>query len=222
MIKTILSTVVGSNAHGTSGPDSDTDLRSVFIAPTDTIVGIGNYQKSIENKQADENAWEVAHFIYLSLRCNPSTLECLLAPPTLSTEEGEELRNLFPHFLSKKLVYGAFRGFATQQRAKMISPTTNYFRKEKASSHFLRVIYNGLELLQTGTFTIKIVDTPIGRACLEAKQGKLLFEEILQLGDDLVVKMDETYEKSNLPKEANKEVINRFLVKIRKSNWLGE
>lgn len=219
-LKEILNVTVGSLAHGTDHADSDVDTRAIYVLPTSEIVGIGNYQKFIENKVTDENSWELAHYIYLGLRSNPTILEAILSPiVNLTSEEGEELRTLFPCFLNRKHVYNAFKGFATGQRKKMLSPQTNACRKPKSASHYLRVLYNGIELLNSGTFTVKIMETEIGRHVLAAKRSELLFEEVLQIGDELLEKIDIAYANSILPIEADKETINKFLLKIRKENW---
>jgi len=218
-MKTLLTAVVGSRSHGTAGPDSDTDTRSIYQLPTSEILSIGTYNKFIENKETDSNAWEISQALYLALWGNPSVLEVFKCIPELCSDEGQELRDLFPAFLNRKHVYNAFRGFATGQRKKMISPTTNYHRKGKASSHYLRVLWNGIELLSTGDMTVRIIDTEIGRSVFAAKRDELLFEEVLQIGDDLTVKLDLAYEKSTLPLEADKAKINEFLLRVRRAYW---
>ena len=218
-MKTILTTVVGSQAHGTTGPNSDTDTRSIYVLPTSEIVGIGKYNKFIENKETDDNSWEIAQFLYLGLRANPSVLEVLITEPILTSSLGEELRELFPAFLCRRHVYNAFKGFAEGQRKKIVSPLTTSLRKPKSASHYLRVLFNGIELLNTGSFTVKISDTEIGPAVIAAKKDQMLFEEVLQLGDDLLIKLNKAYEVSSLQLEPNKDIINDYLLKVRKEYW---
>ncbi len=218
-MKTILTSIVGSRAHGTETPDSDTDTRSIYVLPTSEIVGIDDYDKFKENKETDTNSWELIRFINLSLNSNPNTLEVLLATPDTFMIWGEELRQLFPHFLCRRHVYNAFKGFATGQRKKLLSPDTNLARKPKSASHYLRVLYNGIELLESGTMSVRIVDTPIGRHVLAAKRDELELAEILEIGDNLIDQIDEAFELSNLPFEPNKCRINEFLLKVRKAYW---
>lgn len=215
----ILETIVGSRAHGTETPASDTDLRSIYVVPTNQIVGIGNYDKYIENKEADENSWELAKFIYLSLRCNPTCLEVLLSEPSYTHPYGNELRALFPAFLNRKHAYNAFKGFAVGQRKKMMSPTTNYFRKPKAAAHYIRVLYNGIELLQTGKFSVRIADTSVGWVVKAAKNDELDFESIVEIGDKLLDDIHNAYLDSTIQEECDKAAINEFLVKVRKEYW---
>jgi predicted nucleotidyltransferase len=217
--RTLLSTIVGSRAHGTSTPTSDWDIRNVFLQPTRTILTLGGYEKFIENPQADENSWELFHFLRLTLRNNPFTLEALAATPQMSTPEGDELRSLFPQFLSKFKVRGAFLGFATGQKKKMLSPETNYNRTPKAMAHYLRVLYNGIELLRTATMTVRIIDTAIGPQVLAAKRGEMECEEVLSIGERLEREMEEAFLTSEIPDDADLGPINEFHLRLRKLNW---
>lgn len=218
-LRTILSAIVGSKAHGTDTAQSDTDVRGVFLQPTSVVLAVGNYQKFIENPGADENAWELSHFIYLALRNNPFTLEALVAPPQFASPEGNELRSLFPHFLSRKLVFAAYRGFAIQQRKRMLDPNSSSQRRPKAMAHYLRVMFNGVELLRTGRLTVRIVDTEIGETVLAAKQGRLGVEKAIAVGDQLESDLASALAASVIPEAPNKTAINEFLLRVRKANW---
>lgn len=226
----LLSTTVGSIAHGTSTPTSDHDVRAVFLQPTRVVLSLGNYQKFIETPGLDENAWELAHFLYLSLRCNPFTLEALYTKPDFASPEGLELRDLFSKFLSRYKVKGAFGGFAEQQRLDMLglkkakkSPKKpvppNPKRRAKSMSHYLRVLYNGVELLQTGKMTIRIVDTEIGPKVLAAKRGEMTVEEAVAIGTQLDEQLRLAFTRSPLPDDADITPINDFLLRVREKNW---
>lgn len=215
----ILKTYVGSRAHGTEWSGSDYDERIVFVLPTSQIVGLGEHAKFIEDKTIDSNKWELAHFLYLGLRCNPTILEFLLTTPFETHPWGEELLSLYPCFIRKKYVYDAFRGFAEGQRKKMMSPDTNSQRKPKSASNYLRVLYNGLELLTSGTMTIRIIDTEIGELVRRAKFGEASFEEVFAAGTKLLERLDRAYETSVLPEEPDRDTINEFLLRVRKEYW---
>lgn len=218
-MKVILTTVVGSKAHGTDRPDSDIDTRSVYVLPSSEILSIYSWEKFKEDKDTDTNAWELQRFIWLSLKSNPNSLEALKSDPILVEPWGEELRSLFPTFLSRKHVYNAYKGFALGQRKKLLSPDTNDARKPKAASHYLRVLYNGIELLNTGTFTVKISDTDIGWIVKEVKTGEMVIDYVISFGHVLEEQIDRAYETSTLQLEPNKAIINDYLLRVRKEYW---
>lgn len=81
-MKTILRTIVGSQAHGLATLDSDFDYRGVFINPTSEILSLKGGTKQtnwIEGKE-DDTSWELGHFLHLATKCNPTILEVFLAP----------------------------------------------------------------------------------------------------------------------------------------------
>lgn len=216
-VKLILETLVGSRAHGTDGPNSDIDTRSVYMHPTSSLVSLIKPPRFKAEPGQDDNCWELDRFVELSLKSNPSTLEVLLIEPLQETEEGAELRSLFPHFLRRIAVWGSFSGFANKQERVMLSETSK--RQNKAASHYLRVLYNGCELLRTGTMSVRIMDTEIGQLIMSVKNGEVSLKEVTAHAQKLREELSKAYEASRLPEEANLAPINDFLIRARKNNW---
>lgn len=217
--RALLTAVVGSRAHGTATPASDWDVRSVFLQPTRNLLVLGGYEKYIEAPGVDENSWELFHFLRLGMRNNPFALETLAAPPRESSPEGDELRALFPRFLGRVKVRAAYLGFATGQKKRMLAPDTADARRTKAMSHYLRILFNGIELLRTGSVTIRIVDTEIGPRVLAARRGELTAAEAMEIGEKLEREMEEAFASSRLPDDADPAPINEFHLRVRKANW---
>lgn len=218
-VRTLLTTTCGSHAHGTATPASDVDERSIFLQPTSAILALGRegYEKFLKHPDRDVNAWELGHFLHLCMKGSPATLEALLVKPELTTEEGEELRALFPHLLARKAIWGCFGGFARSERKTFLSPNSR--RTTKSMGHFLRTLYNGIELLATGTMTVRIVDTPIGETVMAAKLGRLEAGEVLDIGAELERQLDAAAQASKLPDQPNLPAVNQFLLKLRRANW---
>lgn len=215
----ILKVTVGSQAHGTDTPQSDKDVRRVFVEPTAVIVGIGHYQKTMANPGEDDNSWELAHFCYLALRNNPQSLEVFLAPYEEATEWGIQLRELFPYFLKRKHVYNAFLGFAASQRKRIQSESSPLPRRQKSAAHYIRTLWNGYELLSRGTFTVRIRDVKereIGDTVYKLKMGELEPEASFALGSSIEAMYNDVFDASPIPEEPDKERINRFLVGVRR------
>jgi predicted nucleotidyltransferase len=215
----LLNAVVGSRAHGTATETSDWDIRKVFLQPTRRVLSLDGYERFIEAPEGDENGWELFHFLRLALRNNPFTLETLSVEPQASSPEGDELRSLFPKFLSRHRARAAFLGFATGQRKKMSSPDASERRRPKAMSHYLRVLFNGAELLRSGKMTIRIVDTPIATQVLAARRGDMTSEEAVSIGTRLEAELEEAFRMSPLPDDVDVTAINEFHWKVRRANW---
>ena len=230
----ILRCVVGSQAHGLAGPHSDTDYRGVYVAPTTEILSLFNKIKNTSwvEGDIDNTEWEIGKFLEMACKCNPTVLEVFLAPRADQSIEdlyekdkskwGDELRALFPYVWNSKDVMNAFVGYGLNQRKKFFDDKDK--RASKYAVAYLRTLYQGWELLTTGTFTIKIADTEIGE--MLKKWKAMPSKEILEVYAGGVIdqclfwekKLREAYEK-NPNKETNLEPVNKFLLKIRKAFW---
>lgn len=221
----ILKVVVGSQAHGLATPSSDYDYRGVFVAPTSEILRIGGtvHETNWSEGQEDNTSWEVGHFLKMATKSNPTILETFLAPWAIKDEIGypayligQELRDLFPHVWNSTDVLNAFIGYSHNQRKKFLDKKDA--RQEKYAAAAARVLYNAYELLTTGTFTIRIADTPVGDTIRRFKNGQFTHGEVMQHIEDWENKVREAY-KENPNKETNLEAVNEYLLKVRRLNW---
>ena len=71
--------IVGSKAYGTNTPTSDTDIKGVFVLPTDYILGI-NYIEQVSDEKNDTTYFEIRRFLELLQTNNPTVLELLNLP----------------------------------------------------------------------------------------------------------------------------------------------
>lgn len=220
--KQILSVLVGSRAHGLHTEDSDYDYRGVFIAPTSDFLRIDSKPKTTSwiEGDTDETSWEVAHYCFLASRCNPTILETLVSPVEKSTEDGDELRTLFPHFLDATYIHNAFKGYSNNQRKKMFDKDISQkgHRWEKFAIAYVRTLWQGTCLFETGILPIEVLPL-MKRDLMKIKNGKLSKGEAVDLALDWEVKIDEAYEqnKGRFMPDINK--INEFILKIRRENW---
>jgi predicted nucleotidyltransferase len=225
-MKEILKVIVGSHSHGLNDETSDTDYRSVFIHPTEFLLTIGAGRVGLTNEsntknEKDDVSFELTKFCSNAAKCNPTMLEILKSPIVKgSTAYGEELVKLFPHFLAKKHIYNAFKGYSFQQRKELQRGALSLGkRRSKYKTAALRILYNGIELLRTGDFTIRIVDTELAEICKRARRGELPDEEFFTICDDLELQLGEAYTLSQLADYANYAEINKFILRVRKENW---
>ena len=181
--RVILKVLIGSQAHGLAAPDSDADFRSVFVLPTDELfkVGFKAHGPRMTKEQGDETAWEIGRFLSLALECYPLALETLLAPIVTADAWGQELRALFPSLWAGRQAYDAFLSYAHNQRKKFLERKDE--RPAKYAAAYLRVLYNLCELLETGRFTVRIIDTPVGSDVARIKGGEYRVGEVIDLGE---------------------------------------
>ncbi len=75
----LLECVSGSHAYGLAVPESDTDIRGIFIMPREGFYGFG-YVPQVANETNDLVYYELGRYVELLLKNNPTVLE-LLYPP---------------------------------------------------------------------------------------------------------------------------------------------
>jgi uncharacterized protein len=220
----ILKVLCGSRAHGLANPDSDYDYRGVFVEPTSEILKIGGASEHTQwiEGQIDDTSWEIGHFLFLATKCNPTILETFLAPKVqedidiaLQDSIGEELRALFPYVWNSHDVVNAFIGYGLNQRKKFLDNKDG--KPNKFAAAYLRSLFNAFELLEFGTFTVKIADTVMGKTVKRFKEGEYSVGEVV----DVCLKWQKLVEESAMlhPHEANLEPVNEFLLKVRKEFW---
>ncbi len=211
----ILKVVVGSHAHGLAGPDSDKDYRSVFVLPTAELFRVGfKYQGTrMMKEEEDETSWEISHFLQLALQAHPLVLETLVAPVVRMDDWGAELRQLFPRLWSAQAAYESFLNYCDNQRKKMLEKKDG--RPAKYAAAYVRVLFNLCELLERGTFSIRIAETPVGEAVARIKSGHFRPGEVIDMGEYWTE--EATRRLRTCSQQARPEMADAFLLKVRKA-----
>ncbi len=142
----------GAHAYGFPSPDSDLDLKSVHVAPTDDLVGLaanpGGAEdlRVIDGVELDYSSNELGDVLRGALKGNGNYLERLLGDLVLVVDDPllTGLRPLVQAALSRRVVrhYGGFA--ASQRQAALAAPTA------KKVLYVLRTARTGLHLLRTG------------------------------------------------------------------------
>jgi len=76
--KIIFKAKIGSQAQGTSTPESDEDFKGIYIQPIDDLISYG-YEEFVKVNK-DETYYEVRRFLDLLSLANPEALELLYSP----------------------------------------------------------------------------------------------------------------------------------------------
>lgn len=95
----------GSRAWGFASPDSDYDVRFIYMHPADEYLSIGEKKDVIElpvNEVLDIGGWDIRKVLQLFLKSNAPLYEWLQSPITYKVEGGfrQELQQLAQHYFS--------------------------------------------------------------------------------------------------------------------------
>jgi len=141
----------GAHAYGFPSPDSDLDLKSIHIAPTEALLGMNTPSPTAERKgwvdnvEVDYTSNELGHALLGILKGNGNFIERILgrtvafASPAL-----QELQPLVQASLSQR-IHRHYRGFAFNQ--------LQFLEKEptvKKLLYVLRTTLTGIHVLETG------------------------------------------------------------------------
>lgn len=212
---TILRVLIGSQAHGLAAPGSDADYRSVFVIPTDMLFRLDYKPPASRWRKGDgdETAWEIGAFLSLAVQCHPLVLETFLAPVVSADEWGISLRALFPAVWEPRRAFEAFTGYAVNQRTKFLDKKNG--RPEKYAAACIRVLYNLCELLETGVFTIRITETPIGPTIARLKEGKFRTGEVIDLAEEWT--REAALRRDRCTHQPDRKAVDDYLIRIRRA-----
>ena len=224
-------TVSGAHLYGFPSPDSDIDLRGVYVLPLTAVVGLKAPDDTVERtfehagREVDLVAHDICKFLRLLLNKNGYVLEQLYSP--LVVEGGgafEELRSLGRGCTSRH-AYHHYAGFARNQ-IKLLERESP--PRAKTLLYVYRVLLTGIWLLRTGeveanllrlneSFRLPFIPDLIAQkqqelSALDAGSLELHQATIARLQAEL----DTAFEESKLPEAAtNWPALNDFLVRVR-------
>lgn len=120
--QTIVKHLAGSQAYGTSTPESDTDYRGIFLANKEFILTPFYKVKEVADKnEEDTKFYELNQYLKLYTEANPNILESLWVEPehiVESTEIYDYLRSFNQKLLSSKIAF-SYTGYAYNQIKRM-------------------------------------------------------------------------------------------------------
>ena len=221
----------GSISHGTyqkTGLD-DKDFIGIVIPPDDYIFGLKRFdQMQKMDGDIDIVIYELRKYFYLLLKANPNVLELLWLEPhhyVYVSPIGQLLIDNRDLFISK-LCYKTYGGYAYSQLRKMDNYDTNGKmgdkRKQlvekwgfdvKNSSHLIRLLKMGIEILMDGEINVYRGETD-SQLYISIKNGEWSLEKVKKEADRLFALLDEAYIKSELPKKPDFEKVNGLCMRI--------
>lgn len=124
-VKIILAVESGSRAWGFASPDSDYDVRFIYVRETKEYLKLNEIRDIIEwqlDETLDISGWDIRKALKLLYKTNPTLFEWCNSPIVYKkTEEFEELKNLLPQYFSpKKSLYHYLNMAKTTYREHLI------------------------------------------------------------------------------------------------------
>ena len=113
----LLSALSGSHAYGLNTPQSDRDIRGVFILPQKKLYGL-HYTEQVADDKNDIIYYELGRFVELLIKNNPNILELLAVSGDCILEKHPILDVLKPEMFLSKLCKYTFAGYAREQIKK--------------------------------------------------------------------------------------------------------
>jgi uncharacterized protein len=113
----LLECISGSRAYGLATPQSDTDLKGVFVVPKRFYYGLETLEQ-VSNATNDEVYYELKRFVELLLKNNPNILELLNTPQDCILFRHPLMDLLTPELFLSKLCKETFAGYARAQIKK--------------------------------------------------------------------------------------------------------
>ena len=113
----VLECISGSKAYGLDTPESDTDIKGVFVLPKNEFYGL-NYIPQVNNETNDVVFYELGRFIELLAVNNPNILELLSTPKSEVLFKHPFLKDIKTEIFLSKLCKDTFGRFALSQIKK--------------------------------------------------------------------------------------------------------
>jgi predicted nucleotidyltransferase len=206
----ILECRVGSHLYGTNTENSDEDYSGVFIADLKYYFGLKSIEEVSDNvvskqengknnKDAiDKKYTELRRFVQLALQNNPNVVELLFLNDSNIIYQDENWKKIISnreYFLSSKQIKDRFKGYAFSQKHKALKidnilqnlKVTLEKDKNKKLGHLIRILFEGLELLQNKNITFPLKEREL---ILDIKKGKYTCDQVLSIADELEKEID--------------------------------
>lgn len=202
----------GSHAYGTAHANSDVDIRGLYAAPMDQLIGLGRPQEQYDFDEPDVVVFEAGKFVRLAVAANPNVMDVLYSPAVHTHPSMAMLLDQRDVLLSAK-IRATYGGFANNQmryvRERSEAGRLQPGRRTKHLMHCFRVLEQATDTLRTGTVNVTVAD-PERLWTLASSSDDVVLAEFQRRLDVL-----ETV-PTRLPDQPDEAVVNDLLVALRR------
>ncbi len=198
-VRILLAVESGSRAWGFASPDSDFDVRFLYVRRVEDYAALFEPRDVIEcpmDGALDINGWDLRKALGLGLKWNPALVEWLTSPITYRETgwEAAALRALFVVGQSRESLVRHYHGLAFRQFARFIDGRSSVMLKKYFYVLRPAVALLWLERRPTEVPPMSLpalldgldLPTPLGNAIVDLRQRKSLTTEFGQ-GDRIAV-----------------------------------
>lgn len=214
----------GSIAYGLHTPESDIDIRGIFLNPREEWIGLKPETENLRLNDSDTVLYGLRKAMKLLLGCNPNVIELLgLRPEHIlyCTDEGRKILDQPSVFLSKKAIF-TFNSFAVKLRKHIQDEVAKGKADRKTickeMSHLIRIYAMGGELLENGivlTYRERehelLTDIRAGKYLNRHKVPTMEYEHLLE---DYIGAFNAAAIRTYLPPEPDWEKANELTMEI--------
>jgi predicted nucleotidyltransferase len=243
-------TMTGSVAYGVSDDTSDRDVYGFCFPPRDVvfphlggeIFGFGTQIKRFEQWQKhrvedsgddkrttimwDFTVYSIVRYFHLVMMANPNMLDSLFTPERCvlhHTKVSQMIREQRHLFLSKK-AWHTFKGYAYQQKNKLLTKNPEGKRREliEKYGYDVKYAYHLVRLLDEIEQILTIGDLDLTRAREQMKairRGEVPLDHILDLYNVKEKELEAVYHASKLPYEPREAEIKQLLINCLEEHY---
>ncbi len=232
----------GSDLHGAQiAKKHDDDWYGVYVEPASMVIGLKEYPHYVWSSAGDTKRnepgdvdicfYSLRKWVKLAVGGNPTCLAYLFAKNTLdATDLWNEVWRERSLFLSKACAE-QFKGFAHAQLQRVVGERgkgkhgqrpeleEKFGFDTKAAMHVIRLLGEGIELMQTGQITYP---RPNKELLIRIRSGQVDLESIRELADMLFTDLDGAQASSHLPDNVDRDLASQFLVDFYLKFWGGD
>lgn len=232
--------VGGSQLHGAKvAQTDDLDIYGVFVEPPEESIGLRRWNHFVWSTAGDERRngpddvdvtlYSLRKWAALAAKGNATTLHFFFAPldPEVRSPLWQDVVAHREDFLSKKSGR-QFCGFAESQMRRLRGEGTGkhgeraeYVGKHgydtKAAMHLLRLLFEGIELLQTGWITLPRPEKDLLISVRTGEFGSL--DKVLDFANRKFEELAEAERTSPLPDEVDMDRVSRLVTGWYLEHW---
>lgn len=179
----------------------------------------------------DLTIYSLRKWTRLALKGNPTIMLLLFTPQdqlVYCDDLGHELRALKPSIVSRR-VQGPFLGYLQAQKQRLAGERGQkrihrpeleemYGFDTKYAMHMLRLGYQGIELLTTGSLSLPMQE-PARSFLLDVRRGKVSEQECFTRAGELEQELIDLATTSPLPEEPEEERVGEWMLDAYRRRW---
>ncbi|RBO87051.1 DNA polymerase beta superfamily protein [Nocardia puris] len=238
---TVLRGEYGSSVHGVSTGAADRDEMGVCIEPPTHVIGISAFEQYQYRTRPtgvrsgpgdlDLTIYSLRKWARLAAQGNPTILLLMFLPPhdlAVTSDIGADIQAHPERFISRQAA-ARFAGYLVRQRDQLLGRKSKKHTNRpelvdvcgfdtKFAYHMVRLGLQGVELLTAGRITLPIPE-PDRTWLAELRRGEHTQEQALDRATELLTRLDELAESSDLPPHPDRAAIDRWLTDTYESWW---